>query len=358
MYRRNGLVHRHRVGRPSTTPGGFTLVELLVVIAIIAMLVGLLVPAVQMAREAGRRATCINNQKQIGTAILNFATAKDKFPSGFSLWNPDPNATPVCVGWVPPLLPYLEQNALYKQMQITPAIITNGPMGTTVVPRLSVLICPSADAPTTWAPLSYVTNAGMQDNYMPAAGTSLDWRENGVFFDNFTPTQFTNKGPRVTTELSYISGADGTSMTILLSENLEAEIWMGKNANNIAFTPASNPPATGSAGWQSIIWYVPPTAPYTNPGFLNRPVGVPSAGDAQRAKPTSAHPGGFIVTMCDGRAQFMSEDVEYRVYALTMAPDSNGAKTPGATTGVPYPMAPPWMTGGTLTPISEADITK
>ena len=93
---------------------GFTLVELLVVIAIIAMLMGLLIPAVQRAREAGRRATCMNNQKQIGTAVTGYATSKDKMPPLFSPMPLSITAAGVptsAVGWVPPLLQYLEANA-------------------------------------------------------------------------------------------------------------------------------------------------------------------------------------------------------------------------------------------------------
>ncbi len=102
---------------------GFTLVELLVVIAIIGMLVALLVPAVQMAREAARKTTCLNNQGQLGKAVLNFATTKDKFPASFSVQpgtNIPPNNPAISVGWVPPMLPYIEQNPLYQTVPANP----------------------------------------------------------------------------------------------------------------------------------------------------------------------------------------------------------------------------------------------
>ena len=80
----------------------------------------------------------------------------------------------------------------------------------------------------------------------------------------------------------------------------------------------------------------------------------------QNGRPSSAHSGGFLVTMCDGHSQFMSDDIEYRVFCLLMAPDSAGARYPnGTTTPVPvvYPGYPNgWYSSGVLTPISEADI--
>lgn len=90
---------------------GFTLVELLVVIAIIAMLVTLLLPAVQSAREAARRTQCINNLKQMGLALHNYASAKgDIFPSG----NPDNSLQ----GLFTYMLPYLEEGALYDTLDL------------------------------------------------------------------------------------------------------------------------------------------------------------------------------------------------------------------------------------------------
>ena len=91
----------------------FTLIELLVVIAIIGVLVGLLLPAVQTAREAARRSSCQNNLKQIGLAILNFESAKQAFPAGFSYHN---NGGERCWGWATFIMPFTEQAALYDQL--------------------------------------------------------------------------------------------------------------------------------------------------------------------------------------------------------------------------------------------------
>ncbi|TVQ01489.1 MAG: DUF1559 domain-containing protein [Planctomycetaceae bacterium] len=100
---------------------GFTLVELLVVIAIIGIMVGLLLPAVQAAREAARRMQCSNNMKQIGLALHNFHDSHRRFPPGILGPVPNPPAGSTAnhqyVGTLAYLLPYLEQTALYDQMK-------------------------------------------------------------------------------------------------------------------------------------------------------------------------------------------------------------------------------------------------
>src|SRR5437660_9676642 len=92
---------------------GFTLVELLVVIAIIGVLVALLRPAVQQAREAARRMQCTNNLKQIGIALHNHHDVKLTFPPG--ALNTGHNGTPVYTTWTIEILPFMEQQALYQQ---------------------------------------------------------------------------------------------------------------------------------------------------------------------------------------------------------------------------------------------------
>ena len=103
---------------------GFTLIELLVVIAIIAVLIGLLLPAVQMAREAARRAQCTNNLKQIGLALHNYHQTIDRFPQGKSESASQIGYAGGYAGWTEwsaqsMLLPYIEQSAIYNAINFS-----------------------------------------------------------------------------------------------------------------------------------------------------------------------------------------------------------------------------------------------
>ncbi len=103
--------------------GGFTLVELLVVIAIIGILIALLLPAVQAARESARRTQCTNNMKQIGLGLLNYESTRKSFPPGCTgiagAWPGEGNTQPE-FGWAALILPYMEQDAIYEQFQKDP----------------------------------------------------------------------------------------------------------------------------------------------------------------------------------------------------------------------------------------------
>ena len=107
---------------------GFTLVELLVVIAIIGILIGLLLPAVQAARESARRMQCLNNFKQIGLALHNYHDAHNAFPSAWRGYAA--NGTSPLVfgdpgwGWAAAILPFMEQNSLYSQVYLAESIST------------------------------------------------------------------------------------------------------------------------------------------------------------------------------------------------------------------------------------------
>ena len=127
--------------QPLASRRGFTLIELLVVIAIIAVLVGLLVPAVQKVREAANRMSCSNNLKQVGLALHNFHGANGYFPSNL---RPVQNQT-VRMRWITWILPYIEQDSLFKNYN--QAVNWSDPLNLPVTSmRIKSLECPSAPA--------------------------------------------------------------------------------------------------------------------------------------------------------------------------------------------------------------------
>src|SRR5215831_10325248 len=112
-----GDVGRRR-GGPATRRLGFTLIELLVVIAIVAILIGLLLPAVQAAREQARRSACTNNLKQVGLALANYANRHQTLPPGYqSVYNPlSQQEVGPGWGWASMLLPDLEQQSVQDKI--------------------------------------------------------------------------------------------------------------------------------------------------------------------------------------------------------------------------------------------------
>src|SRR5262247_3715883 len=104
---------------PNGARAGFTLIELLVVIAIIAILIGLLLPAVQKVREAAARSSCQNNLKQVGLALQGYHDANRQFPPGYaSRVGPNGEDTGPGWGWAAHILPHIEQQPLFNQINL------------------------------------------------------------------------------------------------------------------------------------------------------------------------------------------------------------------------------------------------
>jgi prepilin-type N-terminal cleavage/methylation domain-containing protein len=198
----------------------FTLIELLVVIAIIAILIGLLLPAVQKVREAAARIKCANNLKQLGLAMHNYHDATGKFPYLRSGGGQNRHS------WALLLTPYIEQDNVYRAMTtpITGVNMTDGVNNLTSTNQqivdarsavVSVYLCPSRRGGGQLTPIDpgNLTVTGQPNDYAASTGDTNVVPTTGVFkFDNGSFTQLKEKGNRI----SAIT--DGTSNTIMIGE--------------------------------------------------------------------------------------------------------------------------------------------
>ncbi|WP_020470310.1 DUF1559 domain-containing protein [Zavarzinella formosa] len=290
---------------------GFTLIELLVVMAIIAILIGLLLPAVQKIREAANRMKCTNNLKQLGLALQNYHGANEKFPIGAT-----------AAAYVGPnvfLLPYLEQDNIYSQVgnPNTAAAWT-----TYTANKPAAFLCPSdteKGAATDYGYSNYRYNGGSWDRIN-------NW--DGVFgmavSSESSPTA-------VATETRIADITDGTSNTAAISEGCNYQASGTDKLSDCFETPASVTATTiptARAAFQAMDWKTAGLAgggwkgrgyPWSEGSMWrglynhilppNTPCWRPGAYGQYAAAPTSRHTGGVNVCLVDGSVRFVRESV-------------------------------------------------
>jgi prepilin-type N-terminal cleavage/methylation domain-containing protein/prepilin-type processing-associated H-X9-DG protein len=280
---------------------GFTLIELLVVLAIIAVLIGLLLPAVQKVREAANRLRCGNNLKQLGLALHSYHDVYGTFPPGqvaapYDRWK-------VNHGWAVFLLPYIEQQPLYNAYHWDKKIADASNQFVVSTP-LKNFQCPSAPEQnrymTTW-PFDYPGGKAACGDYAPT------WYVDPILVRRGwidSPTDY--RGILVPNEMTCLTSiADGTSSTLLLSEDAgRPRLWQA--GKSIAGQVIQGGPWAGfSAGI---------TVKGSQPDGTSRP--GPCALDCTNDHEVySFHTGGANAVFADGHVQFLTAGMSIRTLA-------------------------------------------
>ena len=286
----------------------FTIVELLVVIAIIGVLMALLLPAVQAARESGRRTACMANMTQMAIAVNRLDQDRGRLPGWKEAINSSWSSWPVA------LLPHLERKEAFD----------NWPAGTND-PSLSFFRCPTARADSSnKQAIAYAANCGNQANVFSSSGPNIAFNPNphdGALIDGVNATKKTS--------LTDIAAWDGTSTTLLFAEKCGSSVQWKWNSN------FSN----------SLATFVGTPGAYASDSPPSFGIDGTSASHSLFCQPSSQHPNGGVVAFCDGRTHFLSNTTALTVYAhLVTSRNSKASDT--AKIG--------WQTASTP-PVSDGD---
>ncbi|MGI9446493.1 MAG: DUF1559 domain-containing protein [Pirellulales bacterium] len=291
---------------------GFTLIELLVVIAIIGVLTGLLLPAVQQAREAARRLSCSNHLKQISLAALNHESGHRSLPEGTRILIPDYCVGDDCRGTslFVILLPYMEENNLYQELQTA---YNNQTPGNRMGPGqvggkykdLPGLKCPS------YVPSGLAATRNDYRNYFGVSGGKT------LIGSNFRGS-IHNDGVFVAnqpTKIGHVS--DGTSKTLMFGEVSEHTLY-GYHGGN---TP--DPMKGGPGPWWGACQCEASNncaTPWNGHGLasVRYPMNSdlrPYAADGESDRPFSSfHPGGAGFAFVDGHVEFVNDQISFSIY--------------------------------------------
>jgi prepilin-type N-terminal cleavage/methylation domain-containing protein/prepilin-type processing-associated H-X9-DG protein len=275
----------------------FTLIELLVVIAIIAILIALLVPAVQKVREAADRLQCTNNLKQIGLAMHGFHDTYKRLPPGYRATAAAPDTTPGW-GWAAHILPFLEQNALFQQINLSQPLQGQAAIQA-VIP---LYLCPSDQAQGAFAVPGLANVTAGPCSYAACVGDDSaevdDPTGNGIFFRN--------------SKVRLTDITDGTSQTVMVGDRDGAHtkgIWAGAPNGGITQPGPLNPWPTASAG--------APCLTLAHANWIN----ITTDADGGLDDFSSLHTGGVNLLLADGSVHFVQSitadgPVRYAFWAL------------------------------------------
>ncbi|MEA1950199.1 MAG: DUF1559 domain-containing protein [Planctomycetota bacterium] len=297
--------------RKRKSPAAFTLVELLVVIAIIGILIALLLPAVQAAREAARRIQCAGNFKQVGLGMHNYHATHQCFPAG-TVW--DWNKWRFGWSWSVSILPHLEAGVLSESIDFTADYYTEGGREPGAYP-LAIYNCPSDPKAGSWVEWASGFHQGATDvedyraTNITGVADSVLWERNATHGEDNDGMLFGNKQIRVS------EVTDGTSTTLMIGEVTGARgrhptqgdgwyqhIWFTYNCHDLKY--GINGPATAPGGRNDV------SDPIDGAGYPNNARHVEFFNDLGFS---SWHPGGCHFGMVDGSAHFITNDIDLTV---------------------------------------------
>jgi prepilin-type N-terminal cleavage/methylation domain-containing protein/prepilin-type processing-associated H-X9-DG protein len=328
-----------------TTRRGFTLIELLVVIAIIAILIGLLLPAVQKVREAAARMSCSNNLKQIGLAYHNYATANGVFPpSAFYDLTPAASAgLPIAHGWAIYLLPYMEQNNIYTQYNMNQPFVTPGNQ-VAIQNSIKILLCPSAphgtplyndsigfagmSIPFTAAVADYAPLDGINGGTVPLLNSLGATPPYTSFASVRGAISVTIQGPAPLLAALGLQANNGTSTILSITDGTSNTLLIAEDAGRpqlyILGKAVSGQTASG-AGWGD------PNAEYgldgSNPSTGSQPGTCPINCNNDN-EVYGFHTSGANILFCDGSVRLVNSNINIVTFAA-MITANGGEVIPG-----------------------------